>query len=186
MKKTLLFAAALAFFAIDGCKAPQQIAVAPPAPYLMCRVCGPLNEHLWVAKEDEPGPYSNETTGTDKYDGRNNTGGEANDLCRCKGAGWYLPSIKELEAIYKVGSFRSMFRKGNYWSSTQYDGKVLGKTTDAYGYFYIFNSSAYTNLSISNVRPGMADRGKKHQRFSVHCFWKPDTSKNSIATIPPK
>jgi hypothetical protein len=121
---------------------------------------------------DEPGKYTNATTGTDKYDGRKNTGGEANNRCQIKGAGWYLPSIGELEAIYKVSSFRSMFWKGSaYWSSTHYDGEVYGKKTDDYSYLYVFSGAPSNNWT----RPGMTGN-KKIQQHSVRCFWKPDTS----------
>jgi hypothetical protein len=171
MKKTLLFATALIFLVLDGCKVAP-----PPAPYIICRGCGQLGEPLWVAKVDEPGTYSNETTGTDKSDGRKNTGGDANDRCSIKGRGWYLPAIWELHIVYQVDALKKTFKQGNYWSSTQYDGKVYGKTTSDYGYLYIFNESFYTRFSISGQKPGMAYRDKKFRNYSVRCFWKPDTA----------
>ena len=113
----------------------------------------------WCAYEDEPGLYSNQTTGYDSYNGRKNTGGEANDVCRSRGAGWYLPAYREdldfNDIMTSVGSV-------DYWSSTMPEYGY--NTTEAY-YFQIWEIAGGAGVSIILAFKTTPKR--------VRCVWRP-------------
>jgi hypothetical protein len=84
---------------------------------------------------------------------------EAKKACQDLGDGWRLPTRKELELIYKNREKISELEIGEYWSSSEYDGK--NSKTWSKGYWVInFNdgNNLYreprrrTNLSVRAVR----------------------------------
>jgi uncharacterized repeat protein (TIGR02543 family) len=108
----------------------------------------------WCAYEDEPGLYTNQTTGNDTYNGRKNTGGEANDACRSRGAGWYLPALNE---IYRPDS------SGNYWTSS-----VSGYSYD--------NAAYYIRIKLSEVDYSyswQSGSDLRTKQMRVRCVWRP-------------
>ena len=113
----------------------------------------PITSYYWCAYEDEPGLYTNQTTSRDVSDGRKNTGGEANDVCRSRGAGWYLPATNEYLDFYDV---MTSIGDVDYWSSSE------RSNTEAY-YFKI-----RTNFGVS---PGSI--ALKTTQMRVRCVWRP-------------
>jgi len=104
------------------------------------------NRFYWLAYEDEPGLYSNQTTGTSSGNGRLNTGGEANDVCRSKGDGWYLPAKEELIPLDSM--------EWRYWTSTQSGGNA---------YYWVRNTYGYSNSSSAQGT----------NQYHVRCVWRP-------------
>jgi len=110
-------------------------------------VPGPM---YWIAYADEPGLYTNQTTGDDHSHGRYNTGGEANDVCRSKGDGWYLPAS---------GEYFTPDSSGNYWTSTR---------------SHLENMAYYIEIERSDYGQVWQPRqGLRTLQMRVRCVWRP-------------
>jgi len=106
-------------------------------------------EYLWVAYADEPGLYTNKTTGINYKDGRQNIGGDANDVCRSKRNGWYLPAKNE--RLYDgISTY-----VGEYWYSTE--------SADDFSraYYWVYNGRVIT-IGQQKTEP-----------YRVRCVWRP-------------
>jgi len=89
--------------------------------------------------------------GTDEYDRMDWV--LANRSCECKGEGWRLPSIGELQIIYEYKDMFNNFSKEYYWAIDQnpYTGK-------------------YYNLTFRN---GHVAEEYVEEHNKVRCIWSP-------------
>ena len=79
----------------------------------------------------------------------------AKRACECKGEGWRLPTIGELQIIYEYKDMFHNFGRGYYWAYDQnpYSGR-------------------YYNMSFRNGK--VADENVE-ERNRVRCIWSPRT-----------
>lgn len=84
------------------------------------------------------------------------SGSYAAELCRqYRGGGfkdWYLPSLKELDQLYKKQNKVGNFSATNYWSSTEVKGDNTLAMDEEFGGGFQFNDDKGTSFNVRAIR----------------------------------
>ena len=133
----VFFAAAVAIFSVLPTMA-QSFSNEPRDPNAPANTVKIPDREIYVSGMDEPSRMSWDV---------------AKSMCACRGKGWRLPTIGELQAIYQYKDLFGNFSREYYWALDQ---KLFS------GRFY--------NLNFKNGR--ISDEENKEDN-KVRCIWSP-------------
>ena len=87
--------------------------------------------------------------------------------CACKGKGWRLPTIGELQVIYDHKEMFDNFSKDWYWALDHTESYHYGESSPDYAVGYRF-----FNLNFKN---GRINDEEEDETNKVRCIWSPIT-----------